>query len=88
MSWEERNGTRYYTRSRRQNGKIVREYFGRGRVAELHAKLDELKREEREEAQAVERLRRQQANDLDQQLADLRDATNAAVDQKGDIVAL
>ena len=46
MAWERG----YYYRVRRENGRVVREYVGRGRVAELMAKLDALDREkEREE---------------------------------------
>jgi hypothetical protein len=45
MAWER---GRYYTRSRRVNGRVVRQYLGRGPEAHLAAALDARRRQERE----------------------------------------
>jgi hypothetical protein len=56
MAWEQRaRGGWYYKRSRRKDGRIVREYFGCGETAQLIAALDEQARQER----AAERTARQ-----------------------------
>jgi hypothetical protein len=49
MGWETRGGTkRYYTRSKRVNGRVVREYFGRGEKAQEAARQDHMQRVERQ----------------------------------------
>jgi len=55
MGWETRQrGGRYYTRSRKVKGRVVREYIGRGEVAEAVATLDALDRlEHLEKAEAL-----------------------------------
>lgn len=51
MSWETRQrGGRYYTRTRRVNGRCVREYLGCGVEGALSAQADTEDREAREQA--------------------------------------
>jgi hypothetical protein len=52
MGWDK---GRYYTRSKRVDGRVVREYLGTGRVAELAAQLDALERGKRQLAAQAQR---------------------------------
>jgi hypothetical protein len=50
MGWEKRTrGGLYYTRSQKANGHVLREYVGGGALGALAAKMDALKRLQREE---------------------------------------
>jgi hypothetical protein len=69
MGWDK---GRYYTRSRKVNGRVLREYVGMGSVAQLAALQDALRRQKRElQARAV----RQEKAELDALAADLKQLT-------------
>jgi hypothetical protein len=59
MGWEVRGRCRFYTRSRKVAGRVVREYIGTGPVAEIAAAADALRRADRRAA--AEALRGEQA---------------------------
>lgn len=54
MGWEERNGQRYYYRKRRVGDRVISEYVGTGKLAEMAAALDDLERA-REKSQQQDR---------------------------------
>jgi hypothetical protein len=77
MGWD-KDG-RYYTRSRRENGRVVREYVGGGTVGELAAQLDALDREQREVQRAAARAEREAVAALDGPLIELNDLADLLV---------
>lgn len=68
MGWERRNrGGLYYTTSRREGGRVVRTYIGRGEAAEAIAQLDALDSEERAAEAAAWRAERERREAQDRE---------------------
>ena len=59
MAWEARGGRRYYTRTRKVQGRFVRSYIGGGAAGELAAAADALRRANRRAATAAARAERE-----------------------------
>jgi hypothetical protein len=68
MGWER---GRYYTRSRKVNGRVVREYVGAGEIGGLVAQMDAIDREQREMERAAERAIRDELATHDEPLGEL-----------------
>lgn len=68
MGWER---GRYYTRSRREAGRVVREYVGAGPVGALAADLDALGRADRARERQAERALKAELAAGDAPLAEL-----------------
>jgi hypothetical protein len=62
VGWEK---GRYYTRSRKVNGRVVREYCGTGELAELAAQIDAIKRADREAQREARRAEMDESDALD-----------------------
>ena len=70
MGWDK---GRYYTRSKKVNGRVIREYCGVGEVAELAAQMDAINRADREAEREARRVERAELEALDVPLNDLND---------------
>jgi hypothetical protein len=69
MGWDK--GGRYYTRSQRENGRVIREYIGGGAAGALVAQLDAIDRDRREEERVMARLAQEEVEALDAPLLEL-----------------
>lgn len=80
MAWETRKrGDWYYTRTRREHGRFVREYVGGGIVGEVAAMLDAEERAERDAERARMRAEHEQAREVSEALAALEAVTREAI---------
>jgi hypothetical protein len=75
MGWDK---GRYYTRSKKVNGRVVREYVGTGRVAELVAQMDATERADREAERASRRAEKADLATLDAEIKALAEITDLA----------
>ena len=76
MGWEVRRGRKYYYRSRRVDGRVVKEYFGSGAAAEEAARIDAT-------AAAEKRRQRERLHEFITELAEINrrlDAQDVIVD--------
>ena len=72
MAWETRRGRgSYYYHSKRVDGRVVKEYCGRGELAALVARLDDLNREERKVARLQEQAEEARRRELEEAFAPL-----------------
>ena len=77
MGWEK---GRYYTRTKRVDGKVVREYFGCGPEAERAAREDVEARDRRRNQQLEEQIERDTCDALDAPFEEIDQFTAMAVD--------
>ena len=71
MAWERRGNQKFYYRSRKVNGRVVREYIGRGERAKRAAQEDAQKKAVREH----DRIERREWESMDKDIAQLHQLT-------------
>jgi hypothetical protein len=71
MAWDK---GRYYTRSRKVRGRVIRTYVGGGDVGYMAALADQQERVDRAQERAARRAEQAKYEALDQEVADLDDA--------------
>lgn len=77
MGWETRGGRRYYYRARKVGGRVVKEYLGTGRPAEIAALQDAWTRQDRAAAANARRAERAGLEAVDGEMKDIDDVIEA-----------
>jgi len=86
MGWENKGrGGRYYTRSRRVEGRVIREYLGGGLAGEMAAEADHMERERREAEKQRQRRELERLEALSAPVEELHEA--AAVLARAHLIA-
>ena len=75
MGWDR---GRYYTRSRKVNGRVVREYVGTGEMAALAARIDAIQRQTKHAEQNMRRAEFSTLDALDERLIKLDNLASLA----------
>ena len=76
--WRERGGL-YYTRSRKEGGRVVREYVGGGILGKLASQMDAEARQRREAETAALREDKKRTAELEKPVDELCEATDLLV---------
>ena len=79
MSWENRDGCRYYYRKRRVGRRVVSEYIGSGLMAEMVSEQDEMDRQQRIRDRQSFENQKVDIKKMDVELDSLIDVTRACV---------
>jgi hypothetical protein len=77
MAWEERRGRSCYYRKVRQGTRVRSRYVGSGRVAQICAADDAIRRRDQAASRATDRAARQAEAQIDRQLAEAESALAA-----------
>jgi hypothetical protein len=80
MAWERRKrGGLYYTRSKKSQGRVVREYVGTGEVAQAIAAMDSIAQLERKRNTEALQVERERFDELDRVLGELCEVADLVV---------
>ena len=80
MAWERRTrGGRYYTQSRREGGRVIRDYVGSGIKGELAAAQDAARRAARRERAEAWNRERARLEAMDRAVAELDESAGSVV---------
>jgi hypothetical protein len=74
MGWKRIGNHEYFHTSRREGGRVVTEYDGRGELAALCARLDDVGRKKREDQRAREKAEREAAAQQDREFREWYEA--------------